>query len=74
MRTFRQNPNPIDIKDFLQRNMKEELERMDDEKENWGDEFKDVTASVPTFRSSVIKLGKRLSEKLFSIELGRISF
>jgi hypothetical protein len=74
MRTFRQNPNPVDIKDFLHRNRKEEQERMDDEKENWGDEFKDDSYPVPTFRSSVIKLGKRLSEKLFSIELGRISF
>ncbi len=46
----------------------------DFESEEWDEEFTDAPAPVPTFRSNLLKLRKSVSEKLYSIELGRISF
>ena len=73
MRTFRQNPNPVDIKEFLHRNTNVD-QRVDSQKENWDEEYTDLPVPAPTLRKRVMKLGKSVSEKLFSIEFGRISF
>lgn len=46
----------------------------DFEKEEWDEELTDAPVPAPTFKSNLLKLRKRVSEKLYSIEFGRISF
>lgn len=38
------------------------------------EDFTDRPQLPPTFRSNLLKFGKNVSEKLFSIDLGKISF
>ena len=73
MKSFRYNSHPVDMKDFININLSADSEG-NAEKEEWDEEFTDLPVPVQTFRTKVIKLGKSVSEKLFSIELGRISF
>ncbi len=40
----------------------------------WDEEFTELPLPAPTFKSSLLKLRNSVSEKLFSIELGKISF
>ena len=61
------------MKDFFIGNLSADSAGNSEMKE-WDEEFTDLPVPAQTFRTKVIKLGKSVSEKLFSIELGRISF
>ncbi len=61
------------MKDFIMRNLSADSQGHV-EMEDWDEEFTVQPVPAQTFRTKVIKLGKSVSEKLFSIELGRISF
>ncbi|MES2526261.1 MAG: hypothetical protein V4598_04215 [Bdellovibrionota bacterium] len=73
MKSFRHNPHPVDMKDILMGNLSADS-RGNAELEDWDEEYTDSPVPVQNFRTKVLKLGKSVSEKLFSIELGRISF
>ncbi len=42
--------------------------------EEWDEEFTVAPVPAPTFKSSLLKIKNSVSAKLFSIELGKISF
>lgn len=73
MKSIRHNSQPVDMKDFIKRNQIADSAG-NAQWEEWDEEFTDVPVPALTFRTKVVKLGKSVSEKLFSIELGRISF
>lgn len=73
MRTFRQNPHPVDMKDFYQGKLTVVGGR-DFDQEDSDEEFTFMPEPAPTFRTNLTKISKSVSEKLFSIEFGKISF
>lgn len=73
MRAFKHNPHPIDIKDFYRAQLKV-VDRKEAEREERDEEYTEAPAPAPSFRSNLLKLRRSFSEKLFSIEFGRISF
>jgi hypothetical protein len=73
MRALRHNPHPVDIKDFLQSQIKA-VPGKEVESEEWDEELTDAPVPAPTIKSNLLKFRKRVSEKLYSIEFGKISF
>lgn len=73
MNAFKQNPHPVDMKDFFHGQLTV-VGGKDFESEEWDEEFTDAPVPAPTFRSNLLKIRKSVSEKLFSIEFERISF
>lgn len=72
MRAFKHNPHPVDMNDFLRSQATVEAKKV--EIEEWDEELTDAPAPAPTLKTNLLKLRKSVSEKLFSIELGKISF
>lgn len=73
MRAFKQNPHPVDMNDFFRSQLT--IVNADKSKtEAWDEELTDAPVPAPTFKSNLLKLRKSVSEKLFSIELRKISF
>jgi hypothetical protein len=72
MRAFKHNPHPVDMNDFLRSQATVEVKKF--ESDEWDEELTDAPVPAPTFKTNLLKLRKSVSEKLFSIELGRISF
>lgn len=73
MKTFRHNPHPVDMGDFLL-GKETVIGGKEIILEDWDEEFTETPVPAPTFRSSLLKLRNSVSEKLFSIEFGKISF
>jgi hypothetical protein len=73
MRAFRTNPHPVDMKD-LYHGQQTVIAGKRSEKADWDEEFTDAPVPAPTMRSNLLKISKSVSEKLFSIEFGKISF
>lgn len=73
MRAYKHNPHPVDQKDFFAGKLTVVGGR-DFEQEESDEDFTEAPATAPTFRSNLLRLRKSVSEKLFSIDLGKISF
>ncbi len=73
MRAFKHNPHPVDMNDFFNRQLTI-VKGNKLEGEDWDEELTDAPVPAPTIRTNLLKLKKTVSEKLFSIEFGRISF
>lgn len=73
MKAFNHNPHPVDQNDFFHGRLTV-VGGKDFEQEEADEEFTDSPLPAPTFRSNLLRLRKSVSEKLFSIDLGKISF
>jgi hypothetical protein len=73
MRAFKHNPHPVDMNDVF-RTQLTVVGGKDSKREDWDEELTDAPVPAPTLKSNLLKIRKRVSEKLFSIEFGRISF
>ncbi len=72
MQGLKKKSNPVDIKDFLRRKGRGQVSVKDIE--SWDEQSVRTLEATPVLSFSMIKLAKTLSGKLFSIDLGRISF
>ena len=61
----------VDIKTFLHGKLSA-VERDDSRDEDWEEEDSEIPAA--TFCSNLLRLGTKVSSKLFSVELGKITF
>ena len=71
MKVVKHSSAPVDIKAFLHGQLADvESEMREDE------DWEEVSHEIPeaTFRTNLLKLRKKVSAKLFSIELGKITF
>lgn len=60
MRVMKQNADPVDI------------ESQETEDEDWEEEFAEIPHA--TFKANLLRLRKKVSAKLFSIEFEKITF
>ena len=71
MKVAKHNSRPVDIKVFLH-GQQTVIETDVREEDDWEEKFPEIPEA--TFRSSLLKLSSKVSAKLFSIELGKITF
>ncbi len=73
MKAFKHNPHPVDMNDFYHGQITI-MGGKDFESEEWDEELTDAPSPLPTIKTNLLRLRRSVSEKLFSIEFGRISF